>query len=68
MGVSMDIDETFDENRFDERDVIGTTHLQELYKFTCIYCLTSHHIATFNTAKVDIALTRCGHRFVKLRG
>jgi len=32
MGVSMDIDETFDENCFDERDVIGTTHLQELYK------------------------------------
>jgi len=32
-----------------------------------MYCLTSHHIATFDTAKVDIAMSGSGHHSVKLR-
>jgi len=70
----MDIDETFDENRFDESGVFGRwdwesvpTHLQELHKSACRYCLTSHHIGTFDTGKVNMALSRSGHSFVKLR-
>jgi len=33
----------------------------------CTYCLTSQHIATFDTAKVDIAVSGSGHRSVQPR-
>jgi len=44
------------------------THLNYFYKSTCVYCLTSHHVATFDTAKVDVpssTSSRSGHRFVQ---
>jgi len=42
-------------------------HIYKNYINTSRYCLTSHHIGTFDTGKVNMALSRSGHSFVKLR-
>jgi len=33
-----------------------------------MYRLTSHHVAAFDTAEVDVTLSRSGHRFVQQGG